>query len=565
MSEIERLKNELALLKKERSELLQYKLWLEVIEGISAEAVAVFDGDLYCIEANTEFGELLGYKRDEVLGRELVSFTEQMQDKKMLRTLCRQREGNGDILLQCRNGLELWVQVKTQQLAYAGKDCVALLCRDISEEKKICNESSMLNEEYQAILNNTQVGIVLVSASRVIQQVNQKFVEIMGYESAVELVGQSTGICHLSLDNYAEFRQYYSDILKSNRVVKSECKFRRRNGEEFWANISGSLVDKSDPPSLDKGVVWVFEDIDDKKKAEEKLKYAYHELEVIFNNSMIGLLLVRPARMICKANQVMANIFGFDSPAEIEGKSTRIIFDSDKVYHEFWDKFYHSLVNNSIHTGDLQISREDGSSFWVAISGKTLDEDVPPDLDKGVIWSIMDITKRKNAEKRLLELSRVDSLTQVYNRRYFYELANFELEVHKRYSRSFALVILDLDHFKKVNDIYGHAVGDKTLAFFSSVMKRSVRNIDIIGRLGGEEFGICLLEVDLLQAKIIIEKIRRRLKNVLPDAVEGIPAVTVSAGIVEIAAEESVESAAKRADDLLYKAKGNGRDQILIS
>ena len=565
MSEIDKLKKELAQLKEERSILLQHKVWLEVVESVSTEAIALFDEGLCCIESNHKFSELLGYSREELIGRSGIFFAASTAAEDSLRDLLIHKHGESDVLLRGKYGVELWTQLKAQQLVYAGKDCVALRLRDITDEKKLQQASSVLNEEYQAIFNNTQVGIILVSDSRIIQHANHKFAEIMGYDSVAEVLGKSTEIYHLSRLNYEEFQNYYTEFLDNDKIVKTEYKFRKSNGDPFWVSVSGSLVDKSEHPSLEKGVVWVFEDIDDKKNAEAKLRYAYHELEVIFNNSMIGLLLVRPARIICKVNQVTANIFGFDSPEDLEGKSTRALFDTDEHYYEFWDKFYKSLVNNSIHTGDLQVFREDGTSFWIAISGKTLDENVPPDLDHGVIWSIMDITKRKSAEEKLLRLSRIDSLTGLFNRRYFYEMANFELEIHKRYSHKFVFVIIDLDNFKQVNDIYGHAVGDKTLEFFSLVLKRSVRKTDIVGRLGGEEFGICLLEVELLQARTVIEKVRRRLKNVLPNVQEGIPAITISAGLVEVGGQESIEAAAKRADDLLYKAKGNGRNQILIS
>ncbi len=559
------VRQEISRLKTKNSLLLQYKKKYEFIENVSGEAVIIFDSEFSCLNINYRGIELFGYSFTEALGKQVCEFFTEEYCKIEKEASWGHKESSFEALMLRKNGEQFWALVYGKSISYDGIEVRALACRDISNKKKMENDILLLRDEYQAIFNNTQVGILLTSSDRIIRRVNQKFVEIMGYKHSSELIGKSIEVCHTRYKSFLDFGSAFYTQLLEGKKVKTEYRFRNSSGEAVWMSVSGSLISKDEHPTLDKGVVWVFEDISDKKLADEKLKAAYHEMEVIFNNSLVGLLMVRPFRKIYKANQVLANIMGFDSPAELEGKSTRILFDSESNFIKFKDKFYPALVRKSLHAGDFQVFRADGNVIWVSVSGKVLDDCEPPNLNVGVIWSIIDITKRKEAEEKLLELSRTDSLTGIYNRRYFYELAAYELEVHKRYGRPFAYAIIDIDHFKMINDTYGHTIGDKALSFFAGVLRKNIRRTDIVGRIGGEEFGICLLEVDLKQALTILNNIRSQLLKVLPDTAEGIPMLTMSVGCVIVSKNEDMEEAVKRADDLLYKAKEQGRDRILIS
>ena len=559
----ELLKLELQKLEEENKKLVQSNKRYEFVQSLSQEAIAVFDKDHRCIEANNKLLDMFGYSRDELMG--FLGFGFMAEESKEL-VKAKVEAGNVkpyEALMKRKDGTTFWGLVQGTPVEYDGIKLRITTCIDISEYKKLQDETALLNAEYETIFNNSQVGMIFLSVDRKIQRANQKFAEILGYDSADVFDGKCIDMIHLSKENYDKFGTYYSTVLAEGKPVKIDYQFKNANGEAIWVNVSGIVVDKAYPPNLNKGIVWVFEDIEDRKKAEFALQDAYEKLEIIFNNTVMGILVLDKNNNIARVNTVFANMFGYNSPEELEGKSSRTLHNTEENFFDFTEKLHHGSSKNSVYTGDYNVKRRDGSMFWVAASGRSVDGNHSSDPDMGVIWSVMDITKRKTAETKLIELSRMDSLTNIYNRRYFYELAEIEFKVHQRYKRPFAFVSIDLDHFKNINDTYGHAVGDKTLTFFAALVKSVIRDTDIFGRIGGEEFALCLLEVDLVKAVRIVEKIRTKLSMALPDLNEGIPEITVSAGVVIVCEDESIEIAVRRADKLLYEAKNSGRNKVL--
>jgi diguanylate cyclase (GGDEF)-like protein len=164
--------------------------------------------------------------------------------------------------------------------------------------------------------------------------------------------------------------------------------------------------------------------------------------------------------------------------------------------------------------------------------------------------------------KELKQLSRTDPLTGINNRRRFMELGQREIILHQRKRRSLSLLMMDLDHFKKVNDRYGHSVGDKALVAMAGLCLEEIRQSDILGRLGGEEFALILPETDLNRAREIAERIRSRLEESTKERTDGVPPMTVSIGVICYEPEESLDRGLERADEYLYKSKKDGRNRI---
>jgi len=166
--------------------------------------------------------------------------------------------------------------------------------------------------------------------------------------------------------------------------------------------------------------------------------------------------------------------------------------------------------------------------------------------------------------KKLKELSITDSLTDIYNRRYFESVTQEHLSLSRRQKTDMSILILDIDNFKDINDTYGHQIGDKVLISLANLMKKYKRSSDIIARYGGEEFIILLPNTSLDGVKIYSEKLRKEIENysVLMNNVN--VQITVSMGVTVFHNKDDLDSALKRADDGLYDAKKNGRNQIQI-
>ena len=164
----------------------------------------------------------------------------------------------------------------------------------------------------------------------------------------------------------------------------------------------------------------------------------------------------------------------------------------------------------------------------------------------------------KEAEKT----ARTDPLTGVCNRRHFTEIWEKEIAVHQRHTRPLAVLMLDIDHFKVVNDTYGHTTGDKALVHFAQTSANQLRPADRIGRFGGEEFVVLLPDTDATQAKQVAERIRTTVQETTRKQEVDIPPMTVSIGVAEVLEETRLEQIIHRADAALYKAKQSGRNRV---
>jgi diguanylate cyclase (GGDEF)-like protein len=187
----------------------------------------------------------------------------------------------------------------------------------------------------------------------------------------------------------------------------------------------------------------------------------------------------------------------------------------------------------------------------------------------GIYYFISRLLQKINeAQKKLMALASVDDLTQLYNRRYFFERFNQEVERAIRYQRPLSCIILDIDFFKQVNDSYGHLAGDQVLIDIAKILKNNCRQSDLAGRYGGEELIILLPETEASGAMIIAERIREMIEEHQTLDGKGVfIAVTVSMGIASLTGPElrnldKSERIVQYADDALLLAKKKGRNRI---
>lgn len=190
----------------------------------------------------------------------------------------------------------------------------------------------------------------------------------------------------------------------------------------------------------------------------------------------------------------------------------------------------------------------------------------------GVIETLMNISARKKAEFELMERERVykelsitDSLTGLHNSRHFYDELEKSLETSRRYTHQFTICFFDLDDFKRLNDTYGHLMGDKVLETFGALIRSSLRTLDTGYRYGGEEFAIILPSTDTVGASVVAERVRESLDS-YQFRVKGDQVIqcSVSIGVTEYKTGDTVESLMHRADEALYKAKRQGKNCVVV-
>ena len=183
-----------------------------------------------------------------------------------------------------------------------------------------------------------------------------------------------------------------------------------------------------------------------------------------------------------------------------------------------------------------------------------------------VFGIIQDISDRKAVERELERLVQVDTLTGVFTRHHFMALAERELARAIRYAGKMSVMMIDIDRFKSVNDTYGHQVGDRVLKELGLVFWAVLREADIVGRMGGEEFAVILPETELTQTVEVAERLRKAVERTAVPLEHGLPlSVTVSIGIAPFAgAKTNVDTLLAHADKALYEAKREGRNRACV-
>lgn len=174
----------------------------------------------------------------------------------------------------------------------------------------------------------------------------------------------------------------------------------------------------------------------------------------------------------------------------------------------------------------------------------------------------------QEANARLRQLAVTDGLTGIFNYRHFVELGSLSIKMARRYQRPVAMIMLDIDRFKQVNDTHGHAAGDQVLRQICAICSRMKRETDIFGRLGGEEFGILLLGASAAKAHEVAEKMRREIESMSIRYEGSEIRITVSMGLCAIEQVEqqlTIEQLLKLADRALYQAKQGGRNRVVMT
>lgn len=220
------------------------------------------------------------------------------------------------------------------------------------------------------------------------------------------------------------------------------------------------------------------------------------------------------------------------------------------------------LQDGESYRGDEEYFRtKSGTVLAVASSASAIIRSGAVD---GVVVAFQDISLRKSMEQELEYRAHIDALTGLPNRHRFFELAEQELARSHRYGKALSILMLDVDYFKRINDVYGHHVGDVVLQKLGDICGKTLREIDISGRLGGEEFAFLLPETALEQAREVAERLRQAVAaaGLAQPAAEDL-ACTVSIGVAQLADDDAdINDLLKRADKALYAAKHAGRNQV---
>lgn len=408
--------------------------------------------------------------------------------------------------------------------------------------------------ELEGINDSSPLGLFHADASGAYTYVNRTFEMISGIRAERTLgIGWRLGIHEDDVEQVSA-AWFYATASKLHYTNLHRC--RHVNGRIVFVRVQAApvIVD-----SLVTGFVGTIEDITARRAATEALKDSEKRLRMITDNLPVLVTYIDNEHRFCFANETMRRWTGL-SPHEVEGKLFSEVMGGT-VYDKRRDYIERALAGERI-----EFEMRADAFDQVRYVQSTYIPDIGPDGAVHGIYTVSnDITALKLTELELRQLSRFDSLTGLPNRAYLYEILDAALGRGKRSGAALAVLFLDIDYFKSINDTFGHAGGDLVLQEFAQRLVQSVRKTDTVARLAGDEFVIVLegaktrLEVEAVALKILhaIEKPWQRP--------EGPMTMTTSIGIAfDRECKNSGSTLIAQADEVLYEAKAAGRNAFRL-
>lgn len=332
------------------------------------------------------------------------------------------------------------------------------------------------------------------------------------------------------------------------RFDNLEAELRTVQGTTFWGLVSAATVDYEGTPAVVVGV----HDITAQKNVQDTLR-------TLLEAAPIPLVVTGLDDAVVRfSNTRAADMFRTKIDAFV-GKRAPDFYVNPSDRRMFIDLL---KSEGRVDGFAARLRTVDGNTFWSLLSARTLD------LDGARVFMVgfADLTEQKEIETKLRDLAELDGLTGAFNRRHFFDIAGSVLARAVAREKPTCLAMIDADHFKNVNDEYGHAVGDEALRLMTNIARGASRGSDILARYGGEELVLLLSEADAEAAKRVAERIRSGLaSSPLPVANGESVTISVSIGVVQHRPGESLEELVRRADAAMYEAKRAGRDRVVFA
>lgn len=449
------------------------------------------------------------------------------------------------------------IRIRTQELEEA-LQANAKINRDLKQAKKQVEQSEQYLRDIASALGE---GVLVINEEALIEFVNAAACSILGYSES-EMLGRN---CHQLLHySYPDGRHYPIELCKNMTVIKTkqpylsdEDYFWRKDGTCFPVGLITTPIILKEKM---KGAVIAFHDITQSVNERNRLR----EMQTAIEQSPASVLIVDKNKNIVYVNPQIIKATGY-TKEELQGQQTNI-FHGELTSENALTDLWRTLLSGCPWQGDLLYSRKDGSSFWQSWN-------IAPVVDEhGIIQHFVgvgeDITEKKKLQSLLQEMSYQDGLTGIANRRRFDDFLNQEWYRALRNAKSLAIIMMDIDFFKRYNDSLGHLAGDDALKHVAQALKSRIhRTTDLLARYGGEEFACILPDTDMEGAKLLAETLRQAVSAIERPhpASEISPFVTISIGVAcTIPIKGEPGSLLDLADKALYRAKILGRNRVEI-
>jgi diguanylate cyclase (GGDEF)-like protein/PAS domain S-box-containing protein len=383
------------------------------------------------------------------------------------------------------------------------------------------------------------------------KQINPTFGKTLGYTT--EELLQEPFLSFVHPEDLEATEQAAAGLGQGTNVVGFTNRYRAKDGTYKWLEWASTSV------ISDQLIYASVKDVTDKKMAEKKLLEAEERFRTAFESAPIGMGLVGMEGNWLQANGALCRLTGYSSEEILRVGFDDITHPDDRPADA---EHIERLRSGEIDSYRLEkrFIHHQGYPVWVSFNASLVRLPGGPPLY--LITQVEDIGKRKELEEQLRHLAQHDSLTELFNRRRFDEELTRQFAHAHRYHTKGALLILDLDNFKEVNDSRGHAAGDDVLRKVGNILRKQLRTTDIAARLGGDEFAVILAEGDSVAATNVAKKLLAAVRGGVKVQKAPVP-IRLSIGIALMGATgaSDQESLMHQADASMYRSKKAGGDQ----
>jgi len=504
---------------------------------------------------------IYGYSAAEALGRH-ISFCYPPENRTKVHAFL-QRIANGETIERfdtqrvTKNGATIDVSLSISAIKDGAGKVVGVsgIARDVTARRRAEKDFLLRSAALDAAAN----AIVITDHEGTIVWVNRAFTEMTGYGEE-EVLGKNPRL----LKSEEQPESYYANLwstISSGEVWQGEIVNRRKDGTTYAEEMTITPVIRDLGNTTDTYFIAIKQDITERKRAQQALWRAEEKYRAIFEDAVVGIFQITPEGRPLSVNRALAQMHGYDSPeqflAEVSNVAKQLFVDPGRM-----GELKQALDENSVVRGaEVEVHCRDHTKKWVRTNVRAVhDAGGNLVLQEG---TVEDITDRKLAEERVQYLAYYDALTGLPNRTLLQDRLAKALASARRRNDKVALLFLDLDRFKDINDSLGHSLGDLLLQEVAARLKTWGREQDTVARLGGDEFLITLSQVkDVPDAAVAAERLMDAMTAEF--IVQG-HSLKVSCSLgISIFPEHGAdgETLIKHADAAMYCAKDNGRNNF---
>jgi diguanylate cyclase (GGDEF)-like protein/PAS domain S-box-containing protein len=535
--------------------IMQQSSLIKYLES-SPDGIYISDLKGHFIYGNRKAEQLTGYGRDELIGHSYldIGILPRKYAAKALKLLAANLAGKStgpdDFEITRKDGSRIWVEIDTAPIEEKDSVIVIGFVRDITNRKQLEEALKTSIDLLNATGRVAKVGgweyDIVADRTVCTSEVNRILGAGLDYKPDLKDVNIFFAPPYLQTISSA-----FDKLIKQGEAFNMELPLALSKKEERWVRIIGKALRKGGKTTRIMGTI---QNITSEKRAENQLKESEGKYRALTDNSFTGIYIQQKGK-IALANKRFAEIHGYQQEELIGKDYISLIYKDDRY-----------MVKNKIaQVSEGKVSsitieprrlKKDGSIIWCQV----IDTGITYMGNQAIMGNVIDITDRKEAEKKLLAMATHDSLTGLPNRALLFERFKVALANARRDKKKIAIMVMDLDKFKDINDTYGHSTGDELLRAVGSRLEGLVRGVDTVSRIGGDEFVLMLWEINkaadaVKVAKKVLDGFKKPFK--MNDiSIRG----AISLGIAIYPDHgETIETLLKNSDEALYYVKQHGR------